>query len=128
MKAPRVIAATFAFVLVASCFSDRSAVLEPDDNPCAVPGSAIGRDNAVVLVRRFSFLPDTVRIQRGMSVTWVNCEASNIEPHTTTSVSNAWDSGPVAPGTTYTETFDAAGSFPYFCRPHPTMRGVVIVN
>lgn len=112
----------------AACFSDRTAVIEPDANPCTVPGTAIGRDNALVLVRGFTFLPDTVRIQRGMSVTWVNCEAATIEPHTSTSVTDIWDSGPLAPGTSYTRTFDDVGTFSYLCRPHPTMRGAVIVH
>ncbi|CAN5719887.1 hypothetical protein BH23GEM10_BH23GEM10_08190 [soil metagenome] len=127
MKVPHIVF-TITLVAAAACFSDRTAVLEPDDNPCTVPGTAISRDNALVLVRGFSFLQDTVRIQRGKSVTWVNCEAPNVEPHTSTSEDDVWDSGPVAPGESFTRTFDQAGTFRYFCRPHPSMRGVVIVH
>jgi plastocyanin len=118
-----------ALVATMSCFSDRASITDtPDDSPpCEVPGFAIGSDHAVVFVRRFEFFPDTVRVRPGMTVTWVNCEESNVEPHTSTSETDVWDSGAVAPGETYSQTFGAAGSFGYFCRPHPFMRGVVLV-
>jgi plastocyanin len=128
MRTQVIIIVLLAVAAAASCFSDRSAVLEPNGDPCTVPGSAVHGNTAIVLIRGFSFLQDTVRIQRGMSVTWVNCEQPNIEPHTSTSDTNAWDSGSFGPGESYTQPFNSAGTFSYFCRPHPTMRGVVIVS
>jgi len=112
-----------------SCFSERSALTDPiDEQGCNVPGTAIGNNRAVVLIRNFRFLPDTVRIRAGGTVTWVNCETGDIEPHTSTSTTNVWDSGPIAPGTSHAQTYGSVGSFSYFCQPHPSMRGVVIVN
>lgn len=128
MRTPLIAGAVLALALAAACFSDRTALLEPDGNPCTVPGTAIGSGNTLVLVRGFTFLPDTVRIRRGTAVTWVNCEAADIESHTSTGEDDVWDSGLLAPGATYTRTFDATGTFDYFCRPHVFMRGVVIVN
>lgn len=122
--------AVLALAAAAACFSDRPGTTDPPltGSDCTVPGGAIGADHAVVFVRNFRFLQDTVRIRPGMSVTWVNCEAANIEPHTTTSDDDVWDSGSLAPGASYTHRFEGAGSFAYFCRPHPSMRGVIIVE
>lgn len=118
----------FALGASLSCFSDRVSTTEPTGGDCSVPASAFGRNRVVVLIRNFTFLDDTVRIRAGGTVTWVNCEPPNIEPHTSTSTTGEWNSGAISPGTSYARTFPAAGTFPYFCQPHPTMRGVVIVE
>jgi plastocyanin len=130
VKRARIAVPAIALLTVWSCFSDRQAVLDPgDDSPeCRIPGSAIGTNRAVVLIRGFRFLPDTVRIRAGGTITWVNCEAENVPSHTSTSSTGVWDSGLIAPGESHAETFGSAGSFSYSCVPHPTMRGVVIVS
>lgn len=119
---------SFVLAGAAACISDRTTVLAPDGTPCSVPGAVIEGKNALVLVRGFAFLPDTVHIQRGMAVTWVNCEAPSIPAHTSTSETDVWNSGLFEPGETYTQAFNTAGTFSYLCQPHPTMRGVVIVH
>jgi plastocyanin len=129
MKRVRTAFLLLAFASTLSCFSERGAVTEPDDQlGCNVPGSAIGSNRAVVLVRGFRFLPDTVRIRPGGTVTWVNCETPDIEPHTSTATTGSWNSGPISPGQSYAQGYATAGSFSYFCQPHPSMRGVVLVN
>jgi plastocyanin len=40
----------------------------------------------------------------------------------------AWSSGLILPGTTFTLTFAEAGLYPYACNIHPGMNGVVIVE
>ena len=58
-------------------------------------------------------------------VTWFNQSA---EPHTVTSDTTVFDSGTLAPyGGGYQVAFQRAGTFPYHCRLHPQMRGVVRV-
>jgi plastocyanin len=117
-------------IIVLSCFSDRDPFAEPppSGSDCVVPGTAVGPDRVVVLIRNFRFLQDTIRVARGTTITWVNCEAANIEAHTVTSTTDVWDSGLLDPGRSFQRTFDAAGTFGYFCRPHPAMQGAVIVN
>jgi plastocyanin len=39
-----------------------------------------------------------------------------------------FDSGDIAPGETFSYTFTEAGTFDYFCTPHPWMMGTVIVS
>lgn len=131
-RAQRLLVVAGALGVGLSCFSDRHAgIAEPDDSggpDCTVPGSAIGSDRTVVLVRNFRFLTDTLRIRAGTTVAWVNCEAANIEAHTVTSTTGIWDSGSVLPGSSYTRKFDNRGTFSYFCQPHPTMVGTIIVD
>jgi plastocyanin len=93
-----------------------------------VPASAIGPGRAVVFIRNFAFAPDTLRIRPGTRVTWVNCETPSIEPHTSTASDGTWNSGPIAPGESFAETFTAAGMNGYFCQPHPSMIGAIIVE
>lgn len=122
-------AGLLALATALSCFSDRSAVTAPlDENECSIPGDAIGPNRTVVLIRGFAFHPDTVRIRPGTTVTWVNCEVNNQESHTTSADGGAWDSSLLAPGESFAREFAADGSFSYFCRPHPSMRGAVIVD
>jgi plastocyanin len=127
------LAAALAILLLLSCFSDRTSIVAPDGDGCEVPASAIGPGQAVVFIRNFAFFPDTIRIRAGTRVTWVNCESSEVEPHTSTanaSTANAdtWNSGPIAPGESFAQTFTAAGTSGYFCIPHRFMIGAVVVE
>jgi plastocyanin len=122
------LAAALALLLLLSCFSDRTTLLAPDGTGCQVPASAIGPGQAVVFIRNFAFSPDTIRVRPGTRVTWVNCESDDIEPHTSTATAGTWDSGPIAPGEWYAETFTAPGTNGYFCQPHPAMIGAIVVD
>jgi plastocyanin len=129
MKTAHACAAVLAVATALSCFSEGADVTAPIDlTECAVPGSAIGDDRVVVFVRGFAFSPDTIRVRRNTTVTWVNCEVADPQSHTTTANGDAWDSGLLAPGESFARRFDTNGTFGYFCRPHPFMRGAVIVE
>lgn len=122
------LALALAVLPLLSCFSDRSTVVAPDGDGCEVPASAIGPGQAVVFIRDFAFFPQTVRISAGTRVTWVNCEPENIEAHTSTATDGTWNSGLIASGESYAETFTATGTNQYFCQPHPFMTGSVVVE
>ena len=73
----------------------------------------------------FGFSPVTLTIRPGTTVTWKNMSPA---PHTVTSDDGqAFDSGNIAPGGTFTFKFTAAGNYPYHCNIHPYMRAVVNV-
>jgi len=77
------------------------------------------------------FIPNTVTIDVGSTVTWINDDTA---AHTSTSGSAAdgpdgnWDSSLVIAGSSFSNTFDEAGAFPYFCMVHPWMTGLVLVG
>jgi plastocyanin len=86
-----------------------------------------------VSIQNFAFTPKDLTIKAGDTVRWTQKDAIT---HTSTSGPNGvadgiWDSGnmTLAANTTFSFTFDTAGTFPYFCRPHKsTMRGSITVE
>ena len=78
------------------------------------------------------FIPNPVTIDIGDTVTWENVDNA---AHTVTSGSPAdgpdgvFDSSLImAGGATFSHTFDAVGTYDYFCMVHPWMAGSVIVE
>jgi glucose/arabinose dehydrogenase/plastocyanin len=75
----------------------------------------------VVGMSGFSFMPSSVTIQVGDTVTWTNVD---VMAHTTTSGANPptndglWNSGILNSHQAFSHTFTQAGSFPYFCEIH----------
>ncbi|HEX5478627.1 MAG TPA: plastocyanin/azurin family copper-binding protein [Dehalococcoidia bacterium] len=75
-----------------------------------------------------SYAPNPITVQAGDSVTWTN---NGPATHTVTSDPGgalAFDSGNIAAGGTFTQTFSTAGTFTYHCSIHPGMTGSVIVQ
>jgi LPXTG-motif cell wall-anchored protein len=73
----------------------------------------------------FDFVPATITINVGDTVVWTNNGAS---VHTSTG--GSWNSGTMNPGSTFSNTFSSAGTFPYHCEFHQSigMVGTVIVQ
>ncbi|MHB8567973.1 MAG: cupredoxin domain-containing protein [Nitrososphaerales archaeon] len=66
----------------------------------------------------------TYIVAKGTTIFWVNQDDTT---HTSTSNTNIWDTGILAPGKTSKPiTFSSDGTFPYFCQVHP-MQGVIEV-
>jgi plastocyanin len=82
--------------------------------------------NAAVNVQNFAFTPAAAKIGLGGSVTWTFRDAV---AHTATDSSGMalFTSGPRSGNATFSFTFTAAGSYPYLCSIHTTMRGTVDV-
>lgn len=74
--------------------------------------------NHIVEIRQFEFVPASISIQTGDSITWVN---RDLVPHTATAPSNAWNTGLIASGARHTLLFKAAFEIEYFCLYHPSM-------
>ena len=85
---------------------------------------ARAQEGAAVSIVDFAFDPAAVEIPVGATVTWTNTGAA---PHTATASDGTFDSGQLAPGATFSHTFNAAGTFPYICQIHPQMTGTVTV-
>ena len=79
------------------------------------------------------FIPSTVTVEVGETVTWDNTDGS--AAHTATAGtaadgrSGVWDSSLImAGGASFSHTFDDAGTYDYFCMVHPWMAGAVMVS
>lgn len=93
--------------------------------PAAASGDASAEEMAVDIVD-FTF-PEALEIAVGTTVTWTNQDSTR---HTVTSDPNgdAFQSGTLNEGETFSYTFDEAGTFEYFCEFHANMQGTVIVS
>jgi plastocyanin len=125
-------AALGAAIVALACFSERQSATAPGGalGACnlAIAPPIIGKTQALVALRNYSFNPETLHVAAGSTVTWVNCEPSNVDPHTSHARGDEWTSGYLSPGMTYSWKFSDVGLYEYFCEPHPFMHGVVIVE
>jgi plastocyanin len=78
-----------------------------------------------VTIVDFSFTPGTITVNVGDTVTWIN---NGPTPHSATASNGSFDTGIFPRGQSRSHTFNQAGSFAYFCTPHPNMRGTVVVQ
>lgn len=91
----------------------------------AVAAEPGGAGDAVVEIRRYAYGPGRIVVEAGSVVEWVNRDAV---VHTATAEDGAWGSGGIQPGEAWRARFDEPGIYPYYCGPHPFMKGVVIVR
>src|SRR5436189_5692380 len=103
----------------------------------ALCASAAPAQAANVKIQNFSFMPPSVTIGQGGSVTWTwagpdTNHSVTSDPHQ----ADSWDSDPGRtptaadhpPTDTFSHTFNTPGTFTYFCKVHSFMTGKVIVN
>ncbi len=80
---------------------------------------------ASVNIQGLAFIPQTLRITGGTTVTWTNNDST---PHTVSSNSGVFESGNMATGAIFSYTFNQAGFFDYYCKIHPSMTARIIVE
>jgi plastocyanin len=95
------------------------------DEPDSREPKAIAAASGSVAIADFSFSPATITINQGDTVTWTN---DGPTPHSATADNGSFDTGIFPAGQSRTHTFDEAGSFSYYCIPHPNMKGTVVVQ
>ena len=102
------------------------------DHTSATVTNALGSSTPGCEDTNSCFDPNPVTIAMGGTVTWENVDNA---AHTVTSGSPAdgpdgvFDSSLImAGGATFSHTFDAVGTYDYFCMVHPWMAGSVIVE
>jgi plastocyanin len=89
------------------------------------PGAARGPATHTVRIDGMQFSPANLVVPRGDIVVWDN---SDPFPHTATADGDAFDSAEIASKGRWAWTAREAGEYPYGCRLHPTMKGVVTVR
>lgn len=95
--------------------------------PGKEPGVVVLPEKHLIEIRGFEFKPGNLNISVGDTVVWEN---KDIVPHTTTAVDSSCDLSNIQEGTVNRKIFVAekAGRFPYYCRFHPAMTGVLTVE
>lgn len=76
-------------------------------------------------IKEFKYGPPIVSVPVGSTVTWVNHDE---EPHTVTSATGAFSSAGLVNDDTFVQTFTKPGTYEYFCKVHPFMKGTVVVK
>ena len=76
-------------------------------------------------IEAFVFEPERIEATAGQPVTWTNHDPAE---HTVTQEGGGFDSGTMAAGGRFTQTFDRPGDYRYVCALHPGMKGVVVVR
>lgn len=79
---------------------------------------------AQVEIEGFRYEPGTVKAEAGGEVTWKNGDEA---PHTATAEDRAFDTGTLKEGTSKSLRV-RPGTYSYFCRFHPFMRGKLEVS
>lgn len=108
------------------------------------PGSAAQAPDTRIAVVNIAFDPETVTVEAGTEVLWVNEDEA---VHHTVTSGEPGDNGvpgvskgkkarpdgtfdgdlPEAPAE-FTFTFDKPGTYAYFCKIHPSMTGEIVVE
>lgn len=107
--------------------TDGDASADTSEASTSTTGAA-AEPGDTVTIERSRFEPDTLEVTVGAEVAF-----ENLDPyaHTVTSADDspvAFDSGELPQDETFTQTFDEAGTYAYFCEIHPTMRAEVVVS
>ncbi|MDP2211789.1 MAG: cupredoxin family copper-binding protein [Candidatus Aquicultor sp.] len=95
----------------------------PAGNTTGTQGGA--QKSASVTIENFAFVPPTITIKKGGTVTWTNKDSA---VHTATADGGDFDTGDIKQDQSATLTFDKTGTFSYICTYHPNMKGTVIVE
>ena len=87
------------------------------------PVAAAGRTHEVA-IKALAYLPQTLSVKRGDVVVWTNQDPF---PHTVTAP-GVFDSGSIAAGKSWRYKVKRAGTHPYVCTLHSTMKGTLQVE
>jgi len=92
----------------------------------AATGADAAAQSVAVEIKNFAFNPAEITVPVGGSVTWTNDDST---PHTATGQDRAvLQSGTIASGESFTQKFDTAGTYEYFCEFHANMKGTIVVQ
>jgi plastocyanin len=98
-----------------------------DDAPVDKPKKkviALAAASTGVTISDFKFSPAGVTVNVGDTVTWSNAGPTG---HSATANDGSFDTGILQKGSSGSHTFSQAGTFSYFCKPHPFMKGTITV-
>ena len=110
----------FTIPLTLRRYVGRRATVPHDSSAAPVTGPVVR-----VSIRSLAFHVPADSIALGTTVEWKNDDPL---AHTVTASDGRFQSPLIEPGQTWRQTFTEAGTYRFFCTPHPFMRGVVVVR
>ena len=100
-----------------------SGGLRASAEQAALAGTA---ESEAVAIKNFTFDPPAIEVPVGSSVTWTNDDNA---PHTATGTNGAISqSGALPFAASFTQVFNAPGTYDYICAYHPNMKGIIVVK
>ncbi len=83
-----------------------------------------------VVISNYSFNPQTLKVAVGTTVTWINMDsvAHSLQSGTPGAPTGVFGSGLLNHMQSFSYTFNTAGTYTYYCGPHPYMTGTIVVE
>ena len=105
-------------------FHDVNHPIAITDVPLEEEMKTAGAGQQHVVVDNFSFEPATTAVPVGSTITWTNRDDV---PHNIVSTEQKFKSPVLDTDENFSHTFDAPGTYRYYCSIHPKMTGEVVV-
>jgi plastocyanin len=112
------------FAIAALAAAGCSGLNAPANNPAPALSSDAAAGTGVTIINA-AYKPKTLRTTVGTSVKFLN---KDYEAHTVTADDNSFSSSFLTKNHAYKHTFTKPGKYPYHCKIHPYMTGMVIVT
>jgi plastocyanin len=93
--------------------------------PTQAPSATPDPTSVSINISNFAFSPANITIKKGTKITWTNQDGAS---HTVTGDNGGPASGSLSNGSSYSFTFNQAGTFSYHCAIHPSMTASVTVT
>ena len=131
--------AVLSVLVLAGCYQQQTTYIPAPATP-AQTAPVIVSDNAgqqnseqqntaakevTASIENFAFVPATVTINAGDTVTWTNIDSAQ---HNVAADNSAFVSNTLSKGDDYSFTFNSKGTYSYHCTIHPSMQGTIIVE
>lgn len=103
---------------------------QPPQSDTAEPatGGAAAGDTTAVSMKDIEFVPMDVTVKAGATIKWTNDDSITHTVTKTGGPGKEFDSGNVAGGGTFEQTFDTPGKIDYVCTIHPQQTGTITVR
>ncbi len=113
-------------IALAACTSTpATSTAAPSGGSTGGSTSAPSGTEAKVQISGFAFNPTPLEIKAGTTVTWQNEDSA---AHTVVADDGSFSSNSLNQGDSFSFTFEKAGSFPYHCGIHTSMKGTITVT
>ena len=91
----------------------------------SMSSSTAAASDGKVTIADFDYAPPSITVAAGSAVEFTNTDSTN---HTATADDMSFDTGDLGKDKSGSVTLSTPGTYTYFCRFHPFMKGTVVVK